>query len=265
MDAVRLAANTRALRVRARLRQADLAVKAGVPREVISEIERGIHARASIEDLEAIARVLGAQLDVRVRWRGEQLDRLLDEAHAATVAAALQRLARDGWIARVEASFSIWGERGSIDILAWHAATATLLVIEVKSLIPDVQATIHDLDRKARLGPEVAARFGWHPISIARLLVVAESPTSRGRVHRHAVVLDAALPTRGSELRRWLRDPIGSVRGLLFLSNAAHSHTTGAIWRRERVRAPRRCASSAVPASDKKHPAKPGRGHAPAP
>jgi hypothetical protein len=25
-----------------------------------------------------------------------------------------------GWEAVVEASFSIWGERGSIDILAWH-------------------------------------------------------------------------------------------------------------------------------------------------
>jgi transcriptional regulator with XRE-family HTH domain len=251
MDAVRIGVNIRALRVRSRLRQSDLAAKAGVPREVISEIERGILSRASIEELERIAVVLGAQVDVRVRWRGEQLDRLLDQAHAATVAAALDRLGRTGWDTRVEASFSIWGERGSIDILAWHAATSTLLVIEVKSVIPDVQATIHDLDRKARLAPEVTAQFGWHPIAIARLLIVAESPTSRGRVRRHAVVLDTALPVRGGALRVWLRRPVGPIRGLMFLSNAAHSHTTGGIWRRERVRAPRHRVAPGSAAIDK--------------
>lgn len=32
-----------------------------------------------------------------------------------------------------EVSFSIYGQRGVIDILAWHAATRSLLVIELKT------------------------------------------------------------------------------------------------------------------------------------
>jgi hypothetical protein len=31
-----------------------------------------------------------------------------------------------GWETIVEASFSIWGERGSIDILAWNQPSLTL-------------------------------------------------------------------------------------------------------------------------------------------
>ncbi|HEY7132396.1 MAG TPA: hypothetical protein VH440_09105 [Candidatus Limnocylindrales bacterium] len=200
-----------------------------------------------------------------MRWRGEQLDRLLDEAHAATVSAALLRLHREAWATRVEASFSIWGERGSIDILAWHETTSTLLVVEVKSVIPDVQAMLHGLDRKARLAPEVAARFGWHARTVARLLIVAESPTSRSRVRRHAVVLDAALPDRGSRLRAWLRSPSAAVRGLLFLSNAAHSHTTAPTWRRERVRSPKRAATRRLGAMNKESEADPGTLAAPDP
>jgi len=214
---------------------------ARVPREVISEVERGILERVSMLDIDRVAAALGAQADLRVRWRGEHLDRLLDEAHAATVAAVVVRLERFGWATQIEVSFSIWGERGSIDVLAWHPATNALLVVEVKSVVPDLQATLHTLDQKARLSSEIAARFGWRPALIGRLLVVAESPTSRGRVRRSAVVLDAALPDRGPRVRAWLRAPSGPLHGLLFLSNAAQAHTRRPTWRRERVHRPERC------------------------
>ena len=243
MDAVRLGLAARALRLRAGLKQADLAEKARVPREVISEVENGRLSRVTVDDFQRLAASLGADLDLRLRWRGEQLDRLLDEAHAATVAAALERLGRIGWETVVEASFSIWGERGSIDILAWHPPFRTLLVIEVKSVIPDLQATLHDLDRKTRLAPEIAARFGWAARTVGRLLVVAESPTSRGRVRRSRPVLEVALPTRGSAVRTWLRSPAGPIAGIWFLSNAAQTHAKRPIWRRERVRTANRCSS----------------------
>jgi transcriptional regulator with XRE-family HTH domain len=235
MDTVRVGRSLRALRIRRGWRQADLAQRAQVGREAISQLERGMVERTSLVDLQRVAATLGADIDVRIRWRGEHLDRLLDEAHAATVAAIVVRLGRLGWESQLEKSFSIWGERGSIDVLAWHPATKTLLVVEVKSVIPDIQAMLHGLDRKARLARDVAARFGWRPATVGSLLVVAESPTSRGRVRRSAVVLEAALPDRGPRVRAWLRVPSGPLRGLLFLSNAAHAHARHAIWRRERV------------------------------
>jgi len=166
-----------------------------VPRDAVSAIERGRIDEVRLAELDRVVAALGASLDVRIRWRGEQLDRLLDEAHALTVAATVERLSRLGWATAIEVSFSIWGERGSIDVLAWHAATRTLLVIEVKSVLADIQSLLHGLDRKTRLAPQIAAERGWYPESIARLVVIAESPTSRGRVKRHAALIDAALPT----------------------------------------------------------------------
>jgi len=103
---------------------------------------------------------LGARVVVRILWRGEDLDRLLDRDHARIVEKTLDLLAREGWLATPEASFNVAGERGSIDILAWHAPARSLLVVEVKSVVPDIQATIGGLDRKARLGPAIARERG---------------------------------------------------------------------------------------------------------
>jgi len=251
MDAIRLGLSLRALRIRRGWRQIDLSRRSGVSRGIISQIERGILTHATLDDIQRIAAALGAVVDVRTRWQGEALDRLLDEAHAATVAATAALLDRVGWQTQVEVSFSIWGERGSVDVLAWHVASATLVVIEVKSIVPDLQATLRDLDRKARLGPEIAAGVGLRPARTGRLLVVAESPTSRARIRRQAAVLDIALPARGAAVRAWLRDPSESIRGILFLSNAAHTRTKSPTWRRERVRAPNRRASSPTAAQDR--------------
>ena len=55
-------------------------------------------------------------------FRGADLDRLLDEGHAALVGAVASRLASLGWEVRPEVSFAVYAERGSIDLVEWHAA-----------------------------------------------------------------------------------------------------------------------------------------------
>ena len=69
-----------------------------------------------------------------------------------------------------EVSFSVGGERGSVDVLAWHPGAGIALVVEVKSVVPDLQATLHGLDRKARIGPTLARDRGWPVRTLARLL-----------------------------------------------------------------------------------------------
>jgi hypothetical protein len=113
--------------------------------------------------LDAIERVvvgLGGELDVRVRWRGEELDRLLDAVHAAIVERLVGLLEALGWRCVAEVAFWIRGEKGSIDLLAWHPATGRLFVVETKSVVPDLQQMLASLDRKVRLAPEIAARRG---------------------------------------------------------------------------------------------------------
>jgi transcriptional regulator with XRE-family HTH domain len=163
MDRVGLGLRIRARRIRAALRQSDLALAAGVPRRTIGELENGTFAHVSVDQLVRVGASLRATVDVRIRWHGEDLDRLIDAAHAATVAAVLERLRAWKWEALVEVSFAIWGERGSIDALAWHAPSRSLLVIEVKSVLPDLQATLRDLDRKTRLGPAIARERAGGP------------------------------------------------------------------------------------------------------
>ena len=60
------------------------------------------------------------------------------------------------WTAVPEVSFSVFGERGVIDWLAWHEPTGSLLVIELKTAVVDVQALLGTLDRYERLAPGVA-------------------------------------------------------------------------------------------------------------
>ena len=43
----------------------------------------------------------------------------------------------------------------------YHPATRTILVVEVKSVVPDVQATLLVFDRKTRLATEIARQRGW--------------------------------------------------------------------------------------------------------
>jgi transcriptional regulator with XRE-family HTH domain len=222
---------------------------------MISKIERGEIAVVPIGVLRAVAGALGASLDLKLRWHGEGLDRLLDEAHARLVDATVVLLRDAGWDVAVEVSFAIQGERGSIDVLAWHATTASLLVIEVKSVVPDSQATLHGLDRKARLAPQLARERGWSSQNVGRLLVVGESRTARRRITALAATYDTACPDRNVEVRRWIRMPTGTLAGLLFLTNASPGSTKRASTARERVRRP---SQADLPADPRPSPPKEG-------
>ena len=174
----------------------------------------------TVAALNAVAQVLGARLNLTLSWNGETLDRLLDADHAALVEIVASTLRGLGWDVAIEVSFSISGERGSIDILAFHRATGTILVVEIKSVVPDIQAMVFTLDRKTRLALEIARQRGWNGRTVGRLLVVRESRTSRRRVSDHAATFDAAFPARTVAVKRWLRSPGGprSFSGLWFLA-----------------------------------------------
>lgn len=156
MDTVRFGRQVRALRRRRGWRQVDLARSARTSRTSISRVELGHADEVTVRALNAIAGALSARLDLRLSWNGEGLDRLLDADHAALVEEVARALRALEWSVKVEVSFNIRGERGSIDVLAFHPGTGVVLVVEVKSVVPDVQATLHVLDRKSRLALEIA-------------------------------------------------------------------------------------------------------------
>ena len=232
MDVVRVGLSIRALRRRRGWTQATLGQRSGCSGSMISRIERGALAGVALVHVERVLAAMGARLILRVLWQGEELDRLLDRDHATMVDRLAKLLVMHDWVVVPEATFNVHGERGSIDILAWHAQARVMLVVEVKSVVPDLQATLSGLDRKVRLAPVLARERGWDGRGVARLLALPDDRTARRRVEAFGATFDVALPKRTSAVKRWLARPDDTIAGLLFLSDLP------AVQARHRVRRP---------------------------
>ena len=148
-------------------RQKDLEAKSGVSQSAISRIERGHIGPQSIDSRREPSRTaLDIRVDIVPRWRGGDLDGCSTARHSA-LHESVARWFRDelpAWILAPEVSFSIYGERGVIDILAWHPGLRALLVIELKTDIVDVNELVGTFDRKRRLGARIAKERGWDPV-----------------------------------------------------------------------------------------------------
>lgn len=248
MDLVRVGHVFRAVRVRNRWRQVDVAERAGVSATSVGRAERGQSDQLTVHALLAIATALGIRLDFEPRWRGGELGRLLSAGHSSMhdqMATLFAR--RSEWMAQPEVSFAIYGERGVIDILAFHPASRSLLVIELKTEIVDIQAMIGTVDRYLRLASRIAAARGWRAAHVSGWLVVRDSMANRRRVAAHAHVLRAAFPADGRGMRRWLIQPVSSIRALSFLSDRHPRNARGSTTGVRRVRQPRQLRNHAQP------------------
>ena len=221
MNDQRLGSVIRAVRLKRGLRQADVARTAGVSHATVSLIERG-HCHSLSLDM---VRKIGAALDVRIEcvgwWRGGDLDRLLNRRHsllAESVAAHISRT--PGWVIVPEVSFAIFREGGIIDQLAWHAETAHLLVIELKTELVDVNELLGTLDKKHRLARQIVASRGWKPEVIDVWLVVADTCTNRRHAREHATLLRTILPLDGRQLGKILRHPSAVGSGTAFWADS---------------------------------------------
>jgi len=206
------------------MRQEDVARRAACSQDEISLLERGRLDGMSLRRLRRIFRVFDADIVVVVRWRGGSLDHLLDARHAHLAESTISRLAAVGWKIQPEVSYSVFGERGSIDLLAWHESSRTLLVIELKTELTSVEETLRRHDSKVRLAPGIAReRFGWDAALVARLLVLPEDRTARRRVEEHRATFRRVYPLGNAAVRRWISNPQGAMAGILFLpgTNAA--------------------------------------------
>lgn len=178
MDALRFGRILRGIRRHLRLTQATVARRAGISQSVYSRAERGDLTGMTVGTLDRIAASIGASFVVDIRYQGGLGDRLVDAAHAALVEIVVGVLRRYNWEVEVEFTFNVFGDRGSVDVLAWHAATRTLLIIEV--------ITIHGLAIDARVARAKAARGPGRGAGAARLGCSARSswPTGPPRIGR---------------------------------------------------------------------------------
>lgn len=206
----------RLLRVRKGWRQEDAADRAGISRKVAQKIEHGELGRTSLDLVRKYGRVFDVRIDAIASGRGGDLARTADEEHAMIVEQIAALVTDAGWTVEPEASFNHYGDRGRIDLLGYHPATATLLLVEVKTMFTDLQDMFGSMNVKLRVVPQIARARGWHVVQTGSWLAVASSPAARKIVHEHATLF-APFVTTAARIKEWMRLPVGDARMLLWV------------------------------------------------
>jgi len=249
VDDQRIGSVLRAVRVRRGLRQADVAEQARVSQAYISYVERGHLDDLKVAALRRIGSALDVQLVFDARWRAHELDRLLDAGHSALVEYAAGVLTELGWETSLEYGFNHYGDRGSVDIVAWRPDESALLIVEVKTRIADVQQLFESFGRKVRVVPGLIARErGCEVRAVGRLLIVAGTTSNRNSIERLRRSFDLTFPQRARELRPWFRRPIGPIGAIWFVSPITTRDGMQAARSRGRVRSHRERGSDRPPA-----------------
>jgi len=250
MDDLRLGITVRTVRLRRGWRQDDLAAAARVARAQIGRIEHGHSDSIRLGMLRRACAALEIRVDLVPRWRGGDLDRMISSRHALLAESVVQALRRDSpdWQVFPEVSFSIWGERGVIDLLAWHPGRRALLIIELKTELVDVGETLGTMDRKQRLAAQVAAERGWDIATVSGWIILAAGRTNERRLAAFRSTLRAAYPADARQMRAWLKDPLGSIAAMSMWHEAPpRTGRSGSTTLAPRLRVRRR-ASAAPPA-----------------
>jgi transcriptional regulator with XRE-family HTH domain len=230
-----LARAIRAVRQQRGWRQADVARRAGLSRERVSDLEHGDLGSFPVHTLRRIGAALDIDISLLARWRGGELSRLLDADHASLQNLIAHRFVQAAWTVIPERTFSRYGERGSIDLLAFHRPTGTVAVVELKTVIADIQELLARLDAKARLAPGEARALGWGVSSVVPCLFVADTTTSRRRLGAHQALF-ARFTVRGAAVRAWIKSPSPATGVLAVVALPYGNVATGRRAGRQRVR-----------------------------
>ena len=140
------------------------------------------------------------------------------------------------WAHAPEVAFSSYGERGVIDILAFHARSQSLLVIELKTEVANVEDLLAVMSRRTRLAKTIASGLEWDASTVSAWVVIAESDASRRWVARFRATLRSASPSDGRAIRAWLRRPGRPISALSFWANDVRSSATQRVSPKRRVR-----------------------------
>ena len=187
---------------------------------MVGRLERGHVETLSIHAVRGIMSALDVRLDLTPRWRGGELDRVIDSRHASIATLASNALVAAGWTTLQEVTYAIYRERGSIDVLGVRQDMSAAAVMEVKSELMSWEETQRRFDEKIRLLPKIVfERFGWRPRIVGRILVLDATMTNRRRIAGLGAAADQAYPARTRLVSDWICNPDRNLGGIWYVSN----------------------------------------------
>jgi len=210
---------------------------AGVSQSAVTRVERGDLTVITLKTAERVAAALDITLRLDPRWHGGDGDRLIDREHASVAEVVVSELRAVGWEVLLEYTFNHYGERGSVDVIGWHAPSKTLLIVEVKSRLTDLQDLLASLGRKGRIVPDLLERErGWKAASVGRMVVMPGWTANRAVVERHRAIFDVSFPGRAVDVHRWLRNPRGPALAAVWFVSSSRVVTRTRVRRVRKAR-----------------------------
>jgi transcriptional regulator with XRE-family HTH domain len=194
MRNIAIGRSLRMVRIRRGLRQQDVAERAGVSASVVARHERG--TLSGLTAIERHAAAIGLRADLRLSGKSGELVRLADEEHAAIVELLGDWLRSMHFILEPEASFNEWGERGRLDLLTHDPRSGVTVIVEVKTLLLDLQALLGALNVRERLAETIGRRRGWKVRRVVTVLAVADVAANRAVVRAHRSLFSGFVARR---------------------------------------------------------------------
>jgi transcriptional regulator with XRE-family HTH domain len=181
--------------------QEALAASVGRTQGWISRVENGRIEDLTFSAADSLLGALGARLvvDVDAPYLGDRR-RQREPAHSRMAAHVTTRLVRSSWDVATEVEVGGDRSRGWIDLLACHASTGVLLVIELKTEIHDLSAIQRSLGWYQREAWRAARRLGWRPRKAIGCLLLLATEANDIRSAENRDVMRAEFPVRARAL-----------------------------------------------------------------
>jgi transcriptional regulator with XRE-family HTH domain len=214
-----LAQRCRQTRTELDLTQQQLADRVGLKRGYVAMIEGG-RANPSLKAVERLARALDMEVDLVIRPpQVVGSPGVRDGVHARCSGHVDRRLRSAGLLVAREVEIVHARSHGWIDLLAFDRRSATLVLIEVKTLLDDLGSMERQIGWYERSALGAAHRLGWRPHRAMTWLLVLATTANEITIQEHRDIFDAAFPVRARVADTWLRSggpvPVGRTIALI--------------------------------------------------